>query len=148
MNDKAIALHNVELSLGRGAARVHILKGISLEVERGEAVGLVGPSGSGKSTLLMTIAGLEQPDSGQVVIDGTDLSRLDEDALARPHAERAQDAGETARALRERGVRQRAAAVRRVVDQHRDALGDGRPEVRVRAGDADVEALGNAPGPG
>jgi putative ABC transport system ATP-binding protein len=83
MNDKAIALHDVELSLGRGAARVHILKGISLEVERGEAVGLVGPSGSGKSTLLMTIAGLEQPDSGQVVIDGTDLSRLDEDALAR-----------------------------------------------------------------
>jgi putative ABC transport system ATP-binding protein len=83
MNDKAIALHDLELSLGRGAARVHILKGISLEVERGEAVGLVGPSGSGKSTLLMTIAGLEQPDSGQVVIDGTDLSRLDEDALAR-----------------------------------------------------------------
>jgi putative ABC transport system ATP-binding protein len=83
MNDKAIALHDVELSLGRGAARVHILKGISLDVERGEAVGLVGPSGSGKSTLLMTIAGLEQPDSGQVVIDGTDLSRLDEDALAR-----------------------------------------------------------------
>ncbi|WP_046861798.1 ABC transporter ATP-binding protein [Microvirga massiliensis] len=83
MNDKTIALHDVELSLGRGAARVHILKGISLEVERGEAVGLVGPSGSGKSTLLMTIAGLEQPDSGQVVIDGTDLSRLDEDALAR-----------------------------------------------------------------
>ena len=83
MNDKAIALHDVELSLGRGAARVHILKGISLEVERGEAVGLVGPSGSGKSTLVKTIAGLEQPDSGQVVIDGTDLSRLDEDALAR-----------------------------------------------------------------
>jgi putative ABC transport system ATP-binding protein len=83
MHDKAIALRDVELSLGRGAARVHILKGISLGVERGEAVGLVGPSGSGKSTLLMTIAGLEQPDSGSVVIDGTDLSRLDEDALAR-----------------------------------------------------------------
>jgi putative ABC transport system ATP-binding protein len=83
MHDKAIALRDVELSLGRAAARVDILKGISLGVERGEAVGLVGPSGSGKSTLLMTIAGLEQPDSGSVVIDGTDLSRLDEDALAR-----------------------------------------------------------------
>jgi putative ABC transport system ATP-binding protein len=83
MHDKAIALRDVELSLGRAAARVHILKGISLGVERGEAVGLIGPSGSGKSTLLMTIAGLEQPDSGSVVIDGTDLSRLDEDALAR-----------------------------------------------------------------
>src|SRR5690242_7255944 len=83
MKDKAIALHDVDLSLGRGAARVHILKGISLGVDRGEAVGLVGPSGSGKSTLLMTMAGLERPDSGKVVVDGTDLAGLDEDALAR-----------------------------------------------------------------
>ncbi len=83
MQDKAIALHDVDLSLGRGAARVHILKGISLEVGMGEAVGLVGPSGSGKSTLLMTMAGLERPDSGRVIVDGTDLSGLDEDALAR-----------------------------------------------------------------
>ena len=83
MHDKAIALHDVDLSLGRGAARVHILKGVSLGIDRGEAVGLVGPSGSGKSTLLMTMAGLERPDSGRVVVGGTDLSRLDEDALAR-----------------------------------------------------------------
>ena len=83
MQDKAIALHDVDLSLGRGAARVHILKGISLEVARGEAVGLIGPSGSGKSTPLMTMAGLERPDSGKVIVDGTDLSGLDEDALAR-----------------------------------------------------------------
>ena len=83
MTDKAIALENLDLSLGRGAARVHILKGISLTIARGEAVGLVGPSGSGKSTLLMTIAGLERPDSGRVVVDGTDIGRLDEDALAR-----------------------------------------------------------------
>src|SRR5215213_2006972 len=83
MYDKAIALDNVDLSLGRGAARVHILKGISLGIARGEAVGLVGPSGSGKSTLLMIMAGLERPDSGRVVVDGADLSGLDEDALAR-----------------------------------------------------------------
>src|SRR6478609_6160371 len=83
MQDKAIALHDVDLSLGRGAARVHILKGISLDIARGEAVGLVGPSGSGKSTLLMTMAGLEQPDSGKILVDGTDLAALDEDALAR-----------------------------------------------------------------
>jgi putative ABC transport system ATP-binding protein len=83
MTDKAIRLHNIDLSLGRGAARVHILKGISLEIGRSEAVGLVGPSGSGKSTLLMTMAGLERPDSGAVVVDGVDLAGLDEDALAR-----------------------------------------------------------------
>src|SRR5919107_324309 len=83
MQDKAIALHDVDLSLGRGAARVHILRGISLDIAKGDAVGLVGPSGSGKSTLLMTMAGLERPDSGSVVVDGTDLAGLDEDALAR-----------------------------------------------------------------
>lgn len=82
-SDMAIRLVDVQLSLGRGAARVHILKGISLDVPRGEAVGLVGPSGSGKSTLLMTMAGLERPDSGRVIVAGEDLGRFDEDALAR-----------------------------------------------------------------
>jgi putative ABC transport system ATP-binding protein len=79
----AIELREVNLSLGRGAGRVHILKDIDLDIGRGEAVGLVGPSGSGKSTLLMAIAGLERPDSGQVKVLGEDLLRLDEDALAR-----------------------------------------------------------------
>jgi putative ABC transport system ATP-binding protein len=83
MSENAIVVDGVDLSLGRGAARVHILKGLSLSVARGEAVGLVGPSGSGKSTLLMLMAGLERPGSGRVVVDGTDLGRLDEDALAR-----------------------------------------------------------------
>ena len=83
MTAPAIALRDVHLSLGRGAARVHILKGISLDIAKGEAVGLVGPSGSGKSTLLMTMAGLERPDSGSVTIEGENLAPLDEDALAR-----------------------------------------------------------------
>ena len=69
--------------MGRGAARVHILRNISLAVTRGEAVGLVGPSGSGKSTLLMTMAGLERPDSGSITIDGVSLDGLSEDALAK-----------------------------------------------------------------
>ncbi len=77
-----IELNDVELSLGREAARVHILKGISLAIEAGEAVGLVGPSGSGKSSLLMVLAGLEKADKGRVMIDGADLSRMGEDQLA------------------------------------------------------------------
>jgi putative ABC transport system ATP-binding protein len=83
MAEPAIELQDVDLSLGRGAARVHILKGITLDIGRGAAIGLVGPSGSGKSTLLMTIAGLERPDSGTIKIDGQHLDRLDEDGLAR-----------------------------------------------------------------
>jgi putative ABC transport system ATP-binding protein len=79
----AIALAGVDLSLGRGAARVHILKDISLQIAQGEAVGLIGPSGSGKSTLLMVVAGLERPDVGSVVVAGTDIGRLNEDELAR-----------------------------------------------------------------
>ncbi len=79
----AIVLDRVELSLGRAASRVHILKGLSLTIGRGESVGLVGPSGSGKSTLLMVMAGLERPDSGRVTVAGTDITRLDEDGLAR-----------------------------------------------------------------
>src|SRR5881275_2405313 len=79
----AIALAGVNLSLGQGAARVHILKDIDLHIGSGEAVGLVGPSGSGKSTLLMVAAGLERPDAGMAHVAGQDLRALDEDALAR-----------------------------------------------------------------
>ncbi len=79
----AVALTAVNLSLGRGAARVHILRDIDLNIGRGQAVGLLGPSGSGKSTLLMVMTGLERPDSGSVVVAGEDLQKLDEDGLAR-----------------------------------------------------------------
>lgn len=82
-NDMAVVLTDLQLSLGAGAARVHILRGVSLTIGRGEIVGLVGPSGSGKSTLLMTLAGLERPDSGGVVVAGQDLTRFSEDELAR-----------------------------------------------------------------
>jgi putative ABC transport system ATP-binding protein len=82
MSSPIIKLSGVDLTLGRGAARVHILRGISLEVGQGEAVGLVGPSGSGKSSLLMVVAGLERVDAGTVEIAGQDLARLDEDDIA------------------------------------------------------------------
>ncbi len=81
--EPAIALSGVNLSLGQGAARVHILKGIDLNIGKGEAIGLIGPSGSGKSTLLMVMAGLERADAGTVAVAGEHLGELDEDELAR-----------------------------------------------------------------
>lgn len=78
----AIFLENLHLTLGEGASRVHVLKGIDLEIPKATSTGIVGPSGSGKSTLLMVIAGLERVDEGRVVINGTDITKLDEDALA------------------------------------------------------------------
>jgi putative ABC transport system ATP-binding protein len=77
-----IELKNAELTLGEAAASVHVLKGVSLAIEAGESVGIVGPSGSGKSTLLMVMAGLERLDSGEITIDGTPLGGLSEDAIA------------------------------------------------------------------
>jgi putative ABC transport system ATP-binding protein len=79
----AVALSGVNLSLGRGAARVHILRDVGLHIANGETVALLGPSGSGKSTLLMVMTGLERPDSGSVVVAGQDLRNLGEDGLAR-----------------------------------------------------------------
>ena len=81
--DPVILLDNVDLTLGSGPARVHVLKSVNLAVRRGESIGLVGPSGSGKSTLLMVIAGLERIDAGRVVVAGQDYSGLDEDRIAR-----------------------------------------------------------------
>lgn len=77
-----IELKNADLTLGEAAASVHVLKGMSLTIDAGESVGIVGPSGSGKSTLLMVLAGLERLDRGEIVIDGTPLHRLSEDRVA------------------------------------------------------------------
>jgi putative ABC transport system ATP-binding protein len=82
VSEPVILLEKVDLTLGDGPSRVHVLRGIDLSVNRGESIGLVGPSGSGKSTLLMVIAGLERIDSGRVVVAGQDYSGLGEDALA------------------------------------------------------------------
>ncbi len=86
--EPAIELADVDLSLGEGVARVHILHGVSMTIGRGEAVGLLGASGSGKSTLLMIIAGLERPDRGSVVVDGQRIDAMGEDALARFRGQR------------------------------------------------------------
>src|ERR1700683_2142472 len=84
----AVAMRGVDLSLGRGAARVHILRDVDLTIGKGEAVGIIGSAGSGKSTLLMIMAGLERPEKGEVEIDGVKLGALNEDALARFRGQR------------------------------------------------------------
>ncbi|MFO0931813.1 MAG: ABC transporter ATP-binding protein [Planctomycetota bacterium] len=71
------------MAFGAGAARVEALRGIDLEVRRGEFVAVTGPSGSGKSTMLHLMAGLARPTAGVVEVDGTDLVALDDDALTR-----------------------------------------------------------------
>jgi putative ABC transport system ATP-binding protein len=79
----AIDLNDVRLALPSAAGLVNILNGVSLQVERGASLALLGPSGSGKSSLLMIAAGLEAATSGRVAIAGEDITRLSEDALAR-----------------------------------------------------------------
>ncbi|PWE55149.1 ABC transporter ATP-binding protein [Metarhizobium album] len=82
MTKTIIELKKADLTLGRDAASVHVLKSMDLSIDEGEAVGIVGPSGSGKSTLLMVLAGLERLDRGEIHIRNTPLHRLGEDALA------------------------------------------------------------------
>lgn len=78
-----VVLRDIKLTLNSNAGPVEILKGIDLDVEAGQALGLIGPSGSGKSTLLMVMAGLEAVTSGQVRVAGHELRLMDEDRLAR-----------------------------------------------------------------
>lgn len=83
MTETVISLKNAALSLDGNAGRVDILHGITLDVARGETLGLVGPSGSGKSSLLMLMGGLEQATGGTIAALGHDLTAMNEDALAR-----------------------------------------------------------------
>ena len=69
-------------SIDTGTHRVDILKGIDLEIPRGQFAAIMGPSGSGKSTLLGLLAGLDTPTSGQVILDGEDITNLGEDDMA------------------------------------------------------------------
>ncbi len=75
-------VRDITKSLPLGRERIDILKGISFQIMSGEFVSIAGPSGSGKSTLLGIIAGLDNPTSGQVLIDGVDITRMAEGKLA------------------------------------------------------------------
>lgn len=78
-----IRLEDVRVTLASAAGPVNVLRGVNLIAQAGERLGVVGPSGSGKTTMMMVMAGLERAVSGVVQVAGEDLTRLDEDGLAR-----------------------------------------------------------------
>ncbi len=87
-NPLVLRAENLTKELRAGEIVVQALRGVSLEVERGELLGIIGPSGSGKSTLLGLIGGLDSPTSGRIEIDGVDITNLNERALTRVRNEK------------------------------------------------------------
>ena len=81
--DIVISARDVTLSFGSGHSRTDVLRGIDLDIARGESVAILGPSGSGKSSLMAVISGLERSTSGDIRVGGTSYASLDEDGLAR-----------------------------------------------------------------
>jgi putative ABC transport system ATP-binding protein len=77
-----IQVRSLTKSIDTGTHRVEILKGIDLAIPKGQFAAIMGPSGSGKSTLLGLLAGLDSPTSGQVILDGEDITNLPEDRMA------------------------------------------------------------------
>ena len=83
MTEPLIDLKDIRLTLGQGDVRTEILKGVSLRLDPGESVAVLGPSGSGKSSLMAVISGLERADAGQARLAGQVIDGLGEDELAR-----------------------------------------------------------------
>jgi putative ABC transport system ATP-binding protein len=83
-----IQLSHVSRTVTSGSAPLTILHPTTLQIERGSAVAITGPSGSGKSTLLGLIAGLDAPTTGNILLDGVDITKLSEDVLARLRGEK------------------------------------------------------------
>ncbi len=79
---RILEIQNLSKTYGSGDTMVKALDNVSFSVDKGEFVAIVGPSGSGKSTLLHILGGVDTPTSGKVIIDKTDISKLDETALA------------------------------------------------------------------
>ena len=82
MSDYVIQVRDLTKVYGTGEVAIHALSGVSLAIERGEFVAVMGPSGSGKSTLMNILGALDRPTSGSYVLDGRDISRLTKAELA------------------------------------------------------------------
>lgn len=76
-----IKVENISKSFSQGINKIHILDSVSLNIQEGEKVAIVGPSGSGKSTFLSVVSGMDKPDSGQVIIDSQNITDMSEDNL-------------------------------------------------------------------
>jgi putative ABC transport system ATP-binding protein len=83
MSNTIIQVQNVSKSYWRDSFEVPVLNDISIDVHEGEFLGLMGPSGSGKTTLLNLIAGIDRPSKGNILVAGTDISKLNESDLAK-----------------------------------------------------------------
>lgn len=86
MNDEIVRLEKVKKSFRMGDTVQEVLKGIDLEIKKGEIILIYGPSGSGKTTLLNQIGALDKPDSGEVYVNGTPLTKLNDRELGRIRA--------------------------------------------------------------
>lgn len=82
MSDNVIEIRNIIRDFKLGQQTVHVLKGIDLDIKKGEYVAIMGPSGSGKSTLMNLLGCLDTPTSGTYVLNGKDVSQMSEDELA------------------------------------------------------------------
>jgi putative ABC transport system ATP-binding protein len=83
LNGTVVQARDLERQYGEGATAVHALRGVSLDVARGNLVAVMGPSGSGKSTLMHILAGLDKPTGGTVTIAGTEITELDDADMTR-----------------------------------------------------------------
>jgi putative ABC transport system ATP-binding protein len=83
-----IRFHKISRRYQMGAETIHALREVSLEIQRGEYVAIMGPSGSGKSTLLQVLGGLDRPTTGEVILEGETISELSDDRATRLRRDR------------------------------------------------------------